>query len=246
MDEIEKIEEFERLPLRFAYEFLREKGFASEANEIRQSKDSYKSYTSSLRRGKVLELMETNNLLEEFIDKYWSLGKTEKGKKQILRSKRIYDLFLNRDKPEEEDEEERIEETSFAYEEDLRDYLSNNLSVVEPGLTLFKNKSGEEGIEYPIDTDNKRVDILAIDKNNIPVIIELKVSRGYEKVIGQCLYYRNRVKQLLDSTKVRIVIIAREITPQLRIATEDLLDVELFEYKLSIKLERVGQVSVVT
>ena len=238
MDEIEKVDEFEGLPLRFVYEFLSQKGFENEVNEIRQSKDSYKSYTSTLRRGKVLELLEKNNLLEEFIDKYWPFGKTEKGKKKTLRYKRIYNLFLNSDRTEEEDEEERIEGTSFAYEEDLRDYLSSNLSVIEPGLKLFKDKSGVEGIEYPIDADNKRVDVLAIDKNKNPVVIELKVSRGYEKVIGQCLYYRNRVKQLLNSARVRIIIIAREITPQLKIAIEDLPDVQLFEYNLSVKLEK--------
>lgn len=245
MDEIEKVDEFEGLPLRFVYEFLSQKGFENQANEIRQSKDSYKSYTSTLRRGKILELLEKNNLLQEFIDKYWPFGKTEKGERKIQRYKRIYNSFLNSDRSEEEEEEERIEETSFAYEEDLRDYLSKNLSVIELGLKLFKDKNGIEGIEYPIDADNKRVDILVIDKNNVPVIIELKVSRGYEKVIGQCLYYKNRVKQFLNSTKVRIIIIAREITPQLEIATEDLPDVELFEYKLSVKLERARRISAV-
>jgi hypothetical protein len=240
MDEKDKIEGFEAFPLRFGYQFLIQKGFENEANKIRQSKDRYKSYDSSLRRGKIIDLLEKNNLLEEFIDNYWSFGKTEKGKSKIRSYKSIYNLFLNRDKVEEEEEEERIEETSFAYEEDLRNYLSNNLSVIEPGLKLFKDENGLEGIEYSIDAENKRVDILSIDKNNIPVIIELKVSRGYEKVIGQCLYYKNRVKQLLNSTKVRIVIIAREIAPQLKIAAEDLPDVELFEYKLSIKLEKAS------
>ena len=244
MDEIEKVDEFEMLPLRFAYGFLTQKGFENEANEIRQSKDRYKSYRYTLPRSKVLELLEKNNLLEEFIDKYWPLGKTEKGKREIRRYKRIYDSFLNSDRSEEEEEEERIEETSFDAEEDLRDYLSNNLSVIEPRLKLFKDKNSIEGIEYPIDADNKRVDILAIDKNNVPVIIELKVSRGYEKVIGQCLYYKNRLKQVLNSAKVRIVIIAREITPQLEIATEDLPDVELFEYKLSVKLEKARRMSI--
>lgn len=238
MDETEKIDEFEALPLRFAYEFLAQKGFENEANEIRQSKDKYMSYTSTLRRGKVLELLEKNNLLEEFIDKHWPFGKTEKGKRKIQRYKSILNSFLSSDRSEDEEEEERIEETSFAYEEDLRDYLSNNLSVIEPELRLFKDENGVEGIDYPIDTDNRRVDILAIDKNNVPLIIELKVSRGYEKVIGQCLYYKNRVRQVLNATKVRLVIIAREITPQLKIAAQGLPDVELFEYKLSVKLQR--------
>lgn len=239
MDELKEIKEFEALPLRFVYDFLAEKGLGDEAEKIRQSKDRYKSYSATLRRGKFVELLEKNNLLGEFIDRYWSFGKTEDGKKKIQRYKRIYQAFLNSDTSEEEAEEERVEETSFAYEEDLRDYLSNNLSVIESGLKLFKGENGVEGIEYPIDTENKRIDILALDKNNIPVVIELKVSRGYEKVIGQCLYYKNRVRQVLSSPRVRIVIIAREIAPQLKVAVEDLPDVELFEYKLSVKLERI-------
>jgi len=239
MDEIEKIDEFEALPLRFAYEFLAHKGFEHESSEIRRSKDKYGCYTSTLRRGKVLELLEKNNLLEEFIDRYWLFGNTEKGKRKTQRYKRIYESFLNSDGGDDEEEERRIEETSFAYEQDLRDYLSSNLLVIEPGLKLFKDEKDIKGIEYPIDDSKKRVDILAIDKNQVPAIIELKVSRGYEKVIGQCLYYKNRIKQLLHSSKVRIIIIAKEITPQLRIATEGLPEVELFEYELSVKVKRV-------
>ena len=136
-------------------------------------------------------------------------------------------------------EEENSEETSFAYENDLRNYLSNNLSIIESGLKLYK-EDGIDGVEYSVDANNKRIDILAIDKNKIPVVIELKVSRGYERVIGQCLYYKNKVKQILNSPKVRIIIISREITEQLKTATEDLPDVELFEYKLSVKLEKIN------
>ncbi len=231
--------EVESLPLRFAYEFLAEKGLDKEATEIKQSKDKYKSYTSTLRRGKVLDLLEKNHLLNDFISRFWSFGKTDKGKQKIQRYKRILDSFLNSDRTEEEEEEENIEETSFAYEEDLRDYFSTNLTVIEPGLTLFKDKNGTEGIEYPVDADNKRIDILAIDKSQTPVVIELKVSSGYEKVIGQCLYYKNRIKEILGTARVRIVIIAREITPHLRIATSGLPDVELYEYNLSVKLKKM-------
>jgi hypothetical protein len=185
--------------------------------------------------------LEKNNLLEEFIEQYWPIGKTEKGKRKIQRYKRIYQAFLNQETEQDEEEAESIEETSFAYEADLRDYLSNNLSVIEHGLKLYKDENGVEGLEYPIDANNKRIDILAIDQNNIPVVIEVKVSKGYEKVIGQCLYYRNRVKQMLNSEQARIIVIAREISNQLQTAVEDLHDVELFEYKLSIKLERINQ-----
>lgn len=238
-DEHSDIKQFEGLPLRFAYGFLSEKGFDSEATEIKQSKDKYKSFDYSLKRGKVLAVLEKNHLLDEFISKYWHFGGTDGGKRKIQRYKRIVQSFLAGGETEEEEQEESADETSFAYEEDLRDYLSNNLNVIEPGLTLFKDKDGTEGVEYSIDSANKRIDILAIDKNKIPVVVELKVSRGYEKVIGQCLYYKNRVKELLGTARVRIVIISREITPHLKIATADLPDVELFEYNLVVKLKKL-------
>ena len=238
-DKLNEIEEYEGLPLRFAYNFLAERGFDKESNEIKQSKDKYKSYTSTLKRAKVLDILDKNNLLDEFINKFWHFANTDHGKRKILRYKRIFDSYSNVEQAEEEVEEESIDETSFAYEEDLKDYLSRNLTVVEVGLTLYKDKNGIDGLEYSVDKDNKRIDILAIDRNGIPVVIELKVSRGYEKVIGQCLYYKNRVKELLSTPRVRIVIIAREITPHLKIATTDIPDVELFEYHLAVKLNKI-------
>ena len=232
-------EEYEALPLRYAYEFLIQNGLGKEADDIRQSKESYHSYTSTLRRGKIVTLLEKHNLLDDFIERYWASGKTDQGKRKMRRYKRIYSSFLVEQGVDEEAEEERIEETSFALEEHLRDYLSNNLAAIETELELYKDVNGVEGIEYPIDDSNRRIDILALGKDGVPVVIELKVSRGYEKVIGQCLYYRNRVKQLCDSRRVRIVIIARDITAQLKAATEDIPDVELYEYKLSVHLKRI-------
>lgn len=58
MKQIEKNEEFEGLPLRYVYDFLIEKGLEKESNEIKQSKDKYKSYSSTLRRGKIIDLLE--------------------------------------------------------------------------------------------------------------------------------------------------------------------------------------------
>lgn len=238
-DQTTDIEGFEGLPLRFAYVFLSENGLAEEATEIKRSKDRLGSYTSSLKRGKVVDLLEKNNLLNQFISQSWPFGRTEAGKRKIQRYKRILNSFISGSESEEEEQEESSDETSFAYEEDLRDYLSNNLSVIEPGLILFKDKDGTEGVEFSVDAGNKRIDILAIDKNKTPVVIELKVSRGYEKVIGQCLYYKNRVKELLGAERVRVIIIAREITPHLKIATSGLPDVELFEYMLVVKVKKI-------
>ena len=235
----EEIEVFDRLPLRYAYRFLNEQGHSEIADEIRSSRDRFKSYTATLRRAKVVNFLDEKGLLREFVEKYWVNGGTQKGQNQIKRLRRLYESYLNGSDTEEEEPEAETEGTSFAYEEDLKNCLVSNLSIIEQGMYLFQDENGVDGVEYPIDPNNKRIDILAVDQNETPVVIELKVSRGYEKVIGQCLYYKNRVKKITNKEKVRIIIIAREISQNLRTAIEDLPDVQLFEYKLSVILEPV-------
>jgi hypothetical protein len=71
VNKVDKNEESEGITfLRDAYEYLSQKGFEEQVNEIRASKDSYGSYTSTLRRGKIVDLLEKNNLLEDFIEQY--------------------------------------------------------------------------------------------------------------------------------------------------------------------------------
>ncbi|MBI4267589.1 MAG: DUF91 domain-containing protein [Chloroflexi bacterium] len=239
MDDSKEIEGFESLPLRSAYKFLEEQGFTDEATQIRESKDSYKSYSSTLKRGKIVVLLEQKRLLQQFVDTLWHFGRTEKGKSRIRRYQRIYDGFIGARENGEEEEEESAEETAFAYEDNLRDYLARNPGKIEPGLKLFVDSEGKEGVEYPVDAQGRKVDILALDKNNLPVVVELKVSRGHERVIGQALYYKNRVREIIGSAKARVVIVAREITPELKVAVEGLADCELFEYELSVNLKRL-------
>jgi len=186
-------------------------------------------------KGFIVNILDKNNLLNDFINKYWLNGKTEDGEIIIKRYKNKYHSYINVTEvelPEDDDSE-------FANESDLRDYLVKNLSAIENGLTLYKDNNGKEGVEYPVDENNKRIDILAIDKNNIPVVIELKVKRGYEKVIGQCQYYKNKLKSIFNTNEVRVIIIAKEITDYLKMGIMDMKGYELFEYKLKFELESI-------
>lgn len=92
-----------------------------------------------------------------------------------------------------------------------------------------------------VDALGRKVDILALDGDGVPVVIELKVSRGHEKVVRQALYYKNKIKDIIGSSRARIVIIAREITPELRIAAKGLPDCELLEYELAVNLRRLQE-----
>ena len=74
MDTTEDITEFQRFPLRYAYAFLSEKGFDDKVTEIRNSKDTHKSYSSTLRRAKIIHLFDETKLLDEFINQFWYWG----------------------------------------------------------------------------------------------------------------------------------------------------------------------------
>jgi hypothetical protein len=231
------------LPIKEALSFFNEKKLSRSVNEINGFfEDTYnnigKRKGRTINKGFIIIELEKNNLLNGFIDRYWLNGKTEDGEKIINRYKNKYYSYIEKT-PELPDEINDIDNSSFAYEADLRDYLAKNLLIIEEGLVLYKDNNGKSGVEYSIDENNKRIDILAVDKKNIPVIIELKVNRGYEKVIGQCQYYKNRIKSIFETDKVRVIVIARQITEYLKTATIDMGDYELFEYKLNIELDRI-------
>jgi len=139
---------------------------------------------------------------------------------------------------DEEDDEIAREESEFAYEKDLQKYLIKNLSVIEKGLKLYQ-ANGVDGEEFYVPGTSRRIDILAVDKQNKFVVIELKVSRGYEKVVGQTLFYQSSIKTIFNQDKVRAIIIGREITSELKTATHFLPDFELFEYQLSLTLNKI-------
>lgn len=126
----------------------------------------------------------------------------------------------------------------FAYESDLRDFLARNLGLIEPGLTLYEDEE-IKGIEFPV--GGRYIDILAIDKARNLVVIELKVSRGHERTVGQLLRYMGWIakNQAEDGQKVRGIIAARAISDDLKLACAYLPNVSLFEYELSVSLRPV-------
>jgi len=128
--------------------------------------------------------------------------------------------------------------SEFAYESDLRDFLAKNLSLIEPGLQLYQDE-GITGIEFPV--GGRFIDVLALDTDKRFVVIELKVSRGYDRVIGQLLRYMAWIKKnhAEPGQGVRGIIAAREISEDLRLACSDLQNVSLYEYELSVALRKV-------
>ena len=140
---------------------------------------------------------------------------------------------------EEDGDEGNSEGHEFAYEKDLKNFLANNLSVVQPGLKVYQD-GDISGVEFPV--GGRYVDLLAVDKDNNYVVIELKVSKGYDRALAQLLRYMTWIERNLaePNQTVRGIIIARRISEDLELATSRVSDVELFEYALSIGLKKVN------
>jgi len=143
---------------------------------------------------------------------------------------------LSRTEFEENDQEAAEPSSRFAFEAHLRDYLVLHLGKLEKGLCLWSE--APPSVEYVL--AGRRIDILAKDASGIPVVIELKLDRGYDRVIGQALLYQGLVAQELNLPRVRIILVAGEITEELRIASRRQVDVDLFEYELMMEVKKIS------
>ncbi|MDI9853674.1 endonuclease NucS domain-containing protein [Comamonas sp. 17RB] len=129
--------------------------------------------------------------------------------------------------------------SQFALEKDLQRYLADNLQLIEPGLMLFQDEE-ITGFEYPAG-GGRRIDILAKDKAGGFVVLELKVEKGYDRVVGQLLRYVNWVRKELaePGQRVRGIIVCRSMSEDLILACSGIKDVELFEYRLQVTVSKV-------
>lgn len=152
----------------------------------------------------------------------------------------IYKSGIGLETDEDSDNGEDIDPAKheFAYENDLKNFLASNLSIIRPTLSVYRD-GDLTGVEFPV--GNRRIDILAVENGNDLVVIELKVSKGYDRAIGQLLRYMGWIEQYLaePGQKVKGMIIARSISDDLRLATSRISEIELYEYELSIKLNRI-------
>ena len=119
----------------------------------------------------------------------------------------------------------------FTYEKDLEKHIIGNLHQIEEGLRLY-SKDGTSGQQLTLDIG--RLDILAVDKNDDLVVIELKAGLANDNAIGQVSSYMGWVrKNLADGRKVRGVIIANDFTESLKFGVLEVPSLSLKKYEVS-------------
>jgi endonuclease len=135
--------------------------------------------------------------------------------------------------------------TEFRLESHLRDYLAQNLGLVQglgTTLRLFEAEGLPKGVEYL--TNVGRIDILAVGENGAFYVLELKLSKGPDAAVGQILRYMAAVRATVAKEKpVFGVIVASTVTDRLRYAVSEVRDrIFLLRYELQVSLEPVQAV----
>jgi hypothetical protein len=233
-------------PLKEAYPFAEQNGLAEAAREIRDMDTTWdRPYDSTVRRGFMIALFESKGVLTGFKEKHWAFGLTRKGEaecRRCLKVKLRFEAFKQGGSqdgsadPEDQDEEGGPSDR-FALESHLRDYLAKNLERLEPGLRLYTS-ADSEGVEFPV--DDGRIDVLSVDHQGKFVVVELKLSRGRNKALGQLLYYMGWVDKNLGNAPCRGIIVASEVTEDLVTAVSRAPGVGLYRYRLSFAVDKVG------
>lgn len=168
----------------------------------------------------------------------WEMRPNEYGKMEV----RQCDLIDDGDDDAEEESNKESGGLPFALECHLRDFLERNIETIPingMSLKLYVDPDGRDGVEYP--TDVGPIDILAVDELGNFVVVELKVSKGSDRVVGQAMRYMGWVKKhLAAGKKVAGIIVACEIDEKLKYAASMIPNIALLEYKLRFDLQQVA------
>lgn len=119
-------------------------------------------------------------------------------------------------------------------EKDLEDYLINNLDKIEEGLIYLTRQ---------FELNEGRIDILAMDKNEKYVIIELKTAID-KTLIWQCMYYPDELKTLYNTKKVRMITISPEYPDYLLKPLKKIKNIESYRYNISLSNHKINDLKI--
>lgn len=119
-------------------------------------------------------------------------------------------------------------------EEDLEKFMAKNLSLIEEGMRF---------LDRQVILDEGRVDILAMDKDGVHTVIELKVEEDKE-IAWQCLYYPPQIRERFRVDKVRMITLCPEYKPRLIKALEKISGVEMMEFRVHSDMGKIKWVEV--
>ncbi|MGQ0791278.1 MAG: endonuclease NucS domain-containing protein [Nitrosopumilaceae archaeon] len=180
----------------------------------------------------LFQIKNTENLLERTLDylRDYVVFQSIKNLLNLEKYTQVNNLLWFAYDREEEGPEEIVKSYgSISIENDLKNFLADNIFLVEKGLTLIQKEFDTKEVG--------RIDLLCKDQKGIHVVIELKKGRKSDEVVGQTLRYLGWVEKNLKS-KVRGIIIVNEPDDRLQYALSPLKNlIELKFYKVNFEIK---------
>ena len=154
----------------------------------------------------------------------------------------LWGEVLTEDGPRPDDEAEGPS-ARFALERALRDFLVDNWEATELGREweLYTEEGDLVGVEYPAGPVG-RIDLLARHRDGGRwLVVELKLGRTSDRVVGQLLRYMGWVEAQLakPDEKVQGAIVCESLDEKLRYALRAIpgREIEVFRYRVRFHLE---------
>lgn len=132
------------------------------------------------------------------------------------------------------DEHRESNTTSYITEEDLEDYLVENLELIEEGMRLIKRQ---------VDIPGGVIDILARDSKDEICVIEIKTKED-KSLIWQTLHYPKEIKNMYRTKNVRMITVAPEYSKPIYDALKAVGNVETLKYDIKVASGNISDLKV--
>ena len=121
----------------------------------------------------------------------------------------------------------------FGYEKALSDYIALNPHKLQDGLLPHPSKK----IREKVFRDKKRLDVLLVDRDGKPVIVECKQHSPTVAAINQLRHYMRCLREETNSHSVRGILVhggAKNLVRKVALEAKRKPQVEIVQYKLDI------------
>jgi RecB family endonuclease NucS len=124
----------------------------------------------------------------------------------------------------------------YANERSISDYIANYPYLLEDGLTQYPSSKVREKIF----DDRTRLDVLLIDKNEVPVIVECKQQEPTRDNIKQLLHYLKKLTEETDKAPRGIIVHggSAKLSPEVKEFLIKFDNIEIVSYRADVEFIR--------
>lgn len=123
---------------------------------------------------------------------------------------------------------------NLSIQKDLRNYLTKDIALLEPGLKLFT----EEGLNVSVKA--AKIDVLATDSTGSLVVVKLKGATAHISTLGEILKSITSIKNEIGQRSIRGKIVAEDFDNEIILAVRKSSNVSLVKYMVKYDFEVVG------